>query len=124
MQPVPRYGFTLVDMEITELAEGPEACTLPTAERPLRVAEFDQLSAGATAAEWLGPTQVRIVLPSSPQIAARAADLVVRETQCCSFFTFSLTASAGRLHLDVTVPESQVPVLQTLVGRIERAGLA
>ena len=111
-------------MEITEPAQVPEVCTLPTVEQPLRVAEFDRLFAVATATEWLGPRQARIVLPSSPQIAAQAADLVVRETRCCSFFTFSLTAGAVRLHLDVAVPESQVPVLEALVGRIERAGVA
>ena len=31
----------------------PDACTLPTAERPLRVAEFDDLFANA-AARWTG----------------------------------------------------------------------
>jgi len=108
-------------MEITDLAQVPEACTLPTVEQPMRIAEFDRLFDLATAIEWLGPRQARIIIPSSPQIAAQAADLVVRETRCCSFFTFSLTASAGQLHLDVAVPESQVPVLEALVGRIERA---
>jgi hypothetical protein len=111
-------------MEITDPTQVPEACTLPTVEQPLRVAEFDRLFAVVAATEWLGPRQARIVLPSSPQIAAQAADLVVRETRCCSFFTFSLTAGAGRLHLDVAVPEGQVPVLEALVGRIERAGVA
>jgi hypothetical protein len=108
-------------MENTDLAQVPEACTLPTVEQPLRVAELDRLFAVANAAEWLGPMQARIGLPSSPQIAAEAADLVVRETRCCPFFTFSLAASAGQLHLDVAVPERQVPVLEALVGRIERA---
>src|SRR5215212_5930938 len=96
LQPVPKYGPTLMNMEISDLAQVPEACTLPTVEQPLRVAEFDRLFAVATATERLGPMQARIVLPSSPQIAAQTADLVVRETQCCSFFTFSLTASAGQ----------------------------
>ena len=111
-------------MEITDLTQVPEACTLPTVERPLRVAEFDRLFAVAAATERLSSTQARIALPSSPQVAAQAADLVVRETQCCSFFSFSVIATAGRLHLDVAVPESQVPVLDALVGWVERAPTA
>jgi hypothetical protein len=107
-------------MEISDVTQVPDACTLPTVERPLRVAEFDRLFAAATSAERLGPGQARIALPSDPEVAAQAADLVVRETRCCSFFTFSLTATAGRLHLDVTVPESQGSVLDAIVGRVER----
>ena len=106
------------------MTQVPEACTLPTAERPLRVAEFDRLFAAATMAERLGPTQARIALPSSPEVAAQAADLVVRETQCCSFFTFSLVATGGQLHLDVAVPESQVSVLDAVVGWVERTRAA
>jgi hypothetical protein len=111
-------------MEITDVTSVPEACTLPTVQRPLRMAEFDRLFALATAADRLSPEQVRIALPSSPQVAAQAADLVVRETRCCSFFTFSLTASAGRLHLDVTVPDTQAQVLDAILGRVERIGAA
>lgn len=106
------------------MTQVPEACTLPTVDQPLRNAEFDRLFAVVTATDRLSSKQARIVLPSSPQVAAHAADLVVRETQCCSFFTFSLTATAGRLHLDVAVPESQVPVLDALVGWVERARAA
>src|SRR5918994_2014568 len=106
-------------MEITDLAQVPDACTLPTVQRPLRVAEFDRLFTVATTVDRLNPGQARIALPPSPEVAAQAADLVVRETQCCSFFTFSLTATGGRLHLDVAVPESQVPVLEAIVGWVE-----
>ena len=111
-------------VEITDITQVPQACTLPTVEQPLRVAEFDRLFAVALASDRLGPEQARIALPSSPQVAVQAADLVVRETQCCSFFMFSLTAAAGQLHLDVAVPESQVAVLDALVGWVERARAA
>ena len=78
----------------------------------------------AAGVERLGPQTARIVLPPRPELAAEAADLVVRETQCCSFFTFALTATGGRLHLDVTVPESQTPVLDAMVGWVGRARAA
>jgi hypothetical protein len=103
----------------------PEACTLPTADQPLRLAEFDRLFASASAAvERRGPQTARINFPPEPDIAAQAADLVVRETRCCSFFTFALTATGGALHLDVTVPESQITVLESVLGRVERARAA
>lgn len=112
-------------MAFVDVDRAPEACTLPTVERPLRVAEFDRLFAQATAAvERLGPQAARITLPPSPETAAEAASLVVRETGCCSFFTFSLIATGGRVHLDIAVPESQIPVLDSLVGWVERVGTA
>ena len=108
-----------------DLSQAPEACTLPTVERPLRIAEFDRLFATAAApVERLGPQTARIVLPPRPELAADAANLVVRETQCCSFFAFALTATGGRLHLDVTVPENQIEVLDAMVGWVERARAA
>ncbi|HLL61550.1 MAG TPA: hypothetical protein VK401_00770, partial [Propionibacteriaceae bacterium] len=75
-------------MEITDVTQVPEACRLPTVQRPLRLAEFDRLFITATAADRLSLGRVRIALPSSPEVAAQAAELAVRETQCCSFFTF------------------------------------
>jgi hypothetical protein len=109
-------------MTFVDVNQAPQACTLPTAERPLRVAEFDRLFARAVAVERLGPQAARIVLRPSPETAAEAANLVVRETECCSFFTFSLTATGGLLHLDVMVPENQTPVLDSVVGWVERVG--
>jgi hypothetical protein len=96
----------------------PDACTLPTADRAGRVAEFDALF-GATvrAAERTGPTRLRLELEPSPEAAARAAGLAAAETQCCSFFTFTLTAAGGALSLDVAVPDSQVAVLDALADR-------
>ena len=111
-------------MDIVDGSKVPEACTLPSVDQPLRIAEFDRLFGYVSAVERRGPQTARITLPSRPDVAAQAADLVVRETQCCSFFTFSLTAAGGRLHLDVTVPESQTPVLDSMVGWAERAGAA
>lgn len=110
-------------MSFDGVNQAPEACTLSTGKRPLRVDEFDRLFTRAAAVERLSPQAVRITLPSSPETAAEAANLVVRETECCSFFTFSLTATGGQVHLDVAVPESQTPVLDSLVGWVERVGV-
>jgi hypothetical protein len=103
----------------------PESCTLPTVERPLRVAEFDALFATVTRpAERLGPTRLRVHLPGGPDALARARDLVARETGCCSFFSFDLRPSATATELEVQVPESQIAVLDAMQRRVEavRAG--
>lgn len=95
---------------------------MPTAERPLRVAEFDELFATAVR-EVRREDQVRLVLDLNPQpeAAVKAADLVVRETGCCSVFTFGLNATGGSLRLEITVPETQVEVLNALMARAARS---
>jgi hypothetical protein len=96
----------------------PRACTLPTAERPLREAEFDALFAEAVSEVRLdGPGRVRLVLRPDPQAAGRAAELAARESGCCSFFTFTLTAAGGALALEVSVDEPHVEVLEALAAR-------
>jgi protein-tyrosine-phosphatase len=100
----------------------PEACTLPTAERPLRAASFDEFfAASVQGITRTGPDQVRLDLRPGPGTAARAAGLAAEETACCSFFTFTLTASGGGLTLDITVPPAQRAVLDALA---QRAGAA
>jgi len=96
----------------------PQACTLPTVEQPLRVGEFEQLYAAVRAVERVGATRVRLGLPPEPAVAARVADLLVRESDCCSFFTFTLTATAGTLLLEVAVPPAHVQVLDALVDSV------
>ncbi|MGW3807913.1 hypothetical protein [Micromonospora sp. NPDC005113] len=107
--------------EMKALGEGswvPQACTLPTVEQPLRLAEFDDLFASAVVAmERVDRLRVRLELRPEPTVAGRAADLVTRETGCCSFFTFTLTATGGQLALDVAVPAGHVDVLDALAAR-------
>ncbi|GAA0793635.1 hypothetical protein GCM10009524_00840 [Spirilliplanes yamanashiensis] len=94
----------------------PEACTLPTADRPLRLAEFDDLFATALRAQRrMAPTRLRWHLDPAAETTAG------RETACCSFFTFTFAApgtqGAGALHLDVQVPAAHVDVLDALAER-------
>ena len=63
----------------------PDACTLPTAERPLREAEFDDFfTTSVRAVHRHDATALRLDLEPSADVAARAANLAVRETGCCS----------------------------------------
>jgi hypothetical protein len=105
-----------------DLGWAPSACSLPTAEQPLRVAEFDALFADAVQAlARPEPTRLRLELVFSPEHAAWAAELAARANGCCSFFTFTLTVADGGLALEVAVPAEHVGVLDALS---ERAGAA
>ncbi|MEV0150736.1 MULTISPECIES: hypothetical protein [unclassified Nonomuraea] len=103
----------------------PAECTLPTEERPLRVAEFDELFATALRGlERMGPTHLRLTLDGGPQVEETARDLTARETSCCSFFTFSLTPgslTADGMVLDVKVSSAHVGVLDGLQARASRS---
>jgi hypothetical protein len=94
----------------------PEACTLPTVERPLRLAEFDQLLTTALRGQQrLSPTKLRWNLDPAGEATVR--DLTARESTCCSFFTFTVEPSDTVLHLDVEVPHAYVEVLDALQRR-------
>jgi hypothetical protein len=95
------------------------SCSLPTAAKPLRLAEFDDLFASEiTAVARASTTLARFTLRPDPEVAARVAELSSREAQCCSFFEFSLTMTAGELEWTVRVPDAHTDILD---GVIERA---
>ena len=94
----------------------PQACTLPTASRPMREAEFDDLFATALRRQQrIAPTVLRWDL--SPAAEGPARDLTARESGCCSFFTFTFHPAATGLRLDVEVPAGHVAVLDALAER-------
>jgi len=100
----------------------PDACTLPTAERPLRLAEFDDLFATAVRRVVpIGATHARLHLTGATGLAARVRDLTARETACCSFFTFTTAwepaAEGEAVVLDIEVPAAQANVLASLTRR-------
>lgn len=103
------------------MAEGdwvPAACTLPTVERPLRRAEFDDVFAHDVLSVARESGQLlRLELRADPDVAARAAVLAARETGCCSFFTFELTLTEGRVTLRISAGSAHVSVLDALADR-------
>jgi hypothetical protein len=102
----------------------PDACTLPTAEQPVRIAEFDALFATARRAERLTPTRLRVSLAGPPDLLATTEDLTERETRCCSFFAFTVTEDhPGTVVLDVEVPPAHTDVLDALSARADRSGM-
>jgi hypothetical protein len=110
-------------MSVNLMAEDdwvPEACTLPTVEHPLRRAEFDDLFAeDILTVTQESPQRVRLELRADPDAAARAAGLAVKETGCCSFFTFELTMTDGNVALAISTTPAHKSVLAALGARAE-----
>lgn len=99
-----------------ELAWAPQACTLPSVEQPMRIAEFDALFASSLRdVQRLAPTRLRLLLDQRAEEAAR--DLTARESECCSFFTFTVTPASDDVLVDVEVPAAHVAVLDALAVR-------
>src|SRR4051794_21879868 len=105
---------------------GVDLCTLPTTERPLRMAEFDELFASVRSIDRISESRARLLLGGDAALAERAGDLAEAESACCSFFTFRVTAipdggDPGLVALDVEVPAARADVLSALLARAEMA---
>jgi hypothetical protein len=94
----------------------PDACKLPTEERPLRVAEFNDLFAFVVHAERREPQRLDVVLRRIVEAPAR--DLARRESECCSFFTFDFEPAGNEVVMHIAVPPEHFAVLDALEARI------
>ncbi|WRZ95115.1 hypothetical protein OHB54_42480 [Streptomyces sp. NBC_01007] len=103
---------------MSDLAWVPQSCTLPTAERPLRVAEWDALlSERLRSLSRPEPLHLRLCLRGGPGVEERVRDLVARESGCCSFFTFATTSGEELVQLEISVDQSYAAVLDALAAR-------
>jgi len=91
------------------------ACTLSAGELADRSSEWAELLAQVIEREATADG-MRLRLPNTPEVAARAADLIVREVQCCAFFTFVLTVDAATIWLDVATPPEGLDLVAGLFG--------
>jgi hypothetical protein len=94
-----------------------DACTMPTAERPLRLAEFDALFAAAVRSVERRGNDIRMRLAGEDGLAEQVRDLTERETSCCSFFTFAIGGTDDELTLDISVPPARQEILDALAER-------
>jgi hypothetical protein len=95
----------------------PEACSLPRADQPARVAEWDALFTDAVCAVSPIDGGVRFVVDRTVSTPAVVADLADRESQCCSFLGFTVAVGDGTLTLDVTADPDHADVVAALAGR-------
>ncbi|MFI9536395.1 hypothetical protein ACIG56_24480 [Nocardia fusca] len=94
----------------------PDACTLPTGERLIRVAEFDRLLAdSARSVRRPGPARLELVLDPAAEPDARG--LAARESSCCTFFTFDFDTTTEGPVMGVEVPTAYVEVLDAFAAR-------
>lgn len=102
----------------------PGSCTLPTAQRPLRAAEFDALFARRLVnVSRPGPLALHLLLTGGPGVEEQVRDLAARESECCSFFTFTVAVSTdlGHVRLGIEVDAAHTAVLDALQARAPRA---
>lgn len=98
----------------------PDACTLPTVEQPIRLAEFDEFFADRVrAVHRRAPTRLELVLTGEAEQAAR--DLAARESNCCSFFTFDFGTTGNSPVMGIAVPATYTAVLDAFAARVRAA---
>jgi hypothetical protein len=100
-----------------------ETCTLLTVERPLRLAEFDDLfDTTLQSVERTDPTRARLLLTGDEAVAERTQRLADAESSCCSFFTFCVsTVEPGLVAFDIEVPATYADVLAAMLTRADAA---
>lgn len=98
----------------------PQACTLPTVEQLVRVAEFDQFFAESVQRlDRPEPRRLDLLFTAGAEAAAR--DLAARETSCCSFFTFVFHVTDIGPVMQVGVPAAYVEVLDAFAAQVDAA---
>ncbi|WP_054815722.1 hypothetical protein [Nocardia arizonensis] len=113
----------MTDNDSREQMMNLSACTLPTVERPTRLAEFDDFFArSVSAAARPAPTRLELRLIAGGDAEPVGRDLAARESTCCSFFTFTFTPDTeGALVMGIEVPTAHLDVLDALDGRARAA---
>ncbi|RMI28493.1 hypothetical protein [Nocardia stercoris] len=94
-----------------------DTCTLPTAEQPIRIAEFDRFFAEFVhGTDRPSATKLNLHIAADAEPAGR--DLAARESNCCSFFSFTFDTTATGLVMQVGVPAAYVEVLDAFAARV------
>lgn len=107
------------DPERPDRLGAPDACTLPTTEQPLRLAEFDAFFCAHVDQVRRDDGQVVLSLTGGAEATSTAAGLAAREAECCSFFVFDLRIADDALSLTVSTRPGHAGVLAALADRAE-----
>ena len=101
----------------------PSSCILPSAEHPVRIAEFAALFARARAVRRVSNQHLRVSFVSADTTAMVVRELAGRESVCCSFFEFTVTSDAEQVALDVVVSAVRSEVLNGLAALVKADAL-
>jgi hypothetical protein len=96
------------------------ACTLPTAERPVRLGAWRSLLGTALSATSADSLTAEFHWPADAETAAAAADVATREVACCGFFRFGMEITDDSVVLRATVPTGHEPVVTGLLALARR----
>jgi hypothetical protein len=94
----------------------PIACTLTAEDQPDRLEEWRTFLATHIDVAELAPTVARLKLRAGDEAVLVAADLALREKQCCAFFEFNIRLDGTGRWLTIAVPDDAAAVLAELVG--------
>jgi hypothetical protein len=97
-----------------------DACTLPPAARPTRLAELDALFSSSARSVSRDRDGVRVRLVGGAGLRDRVEDLAARESACCTFFTFAVDGHDRDVTLGISVPEERRDLLAALADRAEQ----
>jgi hypothetical protein len=129
--PDPMAAYITADLQALTLPAdareswAPADCTLPTTGRPVRTAEFSELFGQAVlTVDRTAPGRLRLGLRPGRETAGQVAALTAAETECCSFFTFTLAVASDSLVLDIGVPAERTDILDALARQASAAAAA
>ncbi|MET8651367.1 hypothetical protein [Nocardia aurea] len=112
----------MTDKDLAEQMMDLSACTLPTVDRPTRLAEFDAFFADSVIATHRpDPTRLELTLAAGLDVEQVGRDLAARESACCSFFTFTFEPGPAGTVMRIETPAIHSDVLDAMA---ERAGAA
>lgn|SRR5512145_1940479 len=96
-----------------------DSCSLPSAARPGRFAEFDNLFRDFVTFVERGQGITRLGMSGPPGVLDQVRELTARETSCSSFFTFDIAGDDRSLILEAGVPPGKGEILDALSARTE-----
>ena len=96
----------------------PIACSLTVEQQPDRLEEWRAFLGTHVEAAELGPTEARLKLRSGDEAFTTAADLALREKQCCAFFEFTLRLDTEGRWMTIGVPDDAGPILADLLSML------
>jgi hypothetical protein len=97
------------------------ACSLTPGDYAQRLQEFRQLFATSLRETRREPTRLHLWLDPAAAREDEVRDLVRREQECCSFFSFSVEASQAAIRIEAAVPDGAEECLDDLERMASRA---
>jgi hypothetical protein len=93
------------------------SCTLDEPQLRARLGAWGDLRSRARAVESV-PDGIRLVL-APDEAMARVMDLVVSESECCAFYTFTVSVEGPERRLEISAGPGGSPAVDALLGLLD-----